>query len=194
MKASTAARAAFVIVALALAFPAAALAAEGGGDRWGVLLTIGRFFNLAVVIGVLVWVGRKPLRGFLADRTETIRKQLAEAQAARKEAEGKLAELESRMSRLDSEVAEIAAVADRDARAEHQRLVAEAERDAEKIVTRARQEIEGLTRTAELELRREAAELAIRLAEERLRTEIRDEDRTRLFARFLESVERERRS
>lgn len=191
MNPRNAARTTLLILTLALASPAVALAAEGESGWGGVVLTVGRFFNLAVVVGVLVWVGRKPLRTFLANRTDTIHKQLAEAQTARQQAEAKLAEIEARMSRLDAEVAEVAAAADRDAGAEYQRLIREAERDADKIVARARQEIEGLTRAAELDLRREAAELAIRLAEERLRIEIRDEDRSRLFARFLESVERE---
>jgi F-type H+-transporting ATPase subunit b len=189
MNARTAARAAAFTLALGLLFPATSAAASEGGDRWGVLLTVGRFFNLGVVIAVLVWVGRKPLQRFMADRSDTIRRQLAEAQGARREAEAKLQEIEGRMSRLDAEVAELAASADRDARAEHERLLAEAERDAEKIVTRARQEIEGLTRAAELALRREAAELSIRLAEERIRSDITDDDRKRLFSRFVGSLE-----
>jgi F-type H+-transporting ATPase subunit b len=167
---------------LLLAQPA--LAAEGG-DGWGVLLTIGRFFNLALVIGVLVWVARKPLAQFYASRTATIREQLEEAQKARVEAETKLAEVESRMSQLDDELRAIKEAAERDGHQEYERLVAAAERDADKVLERARQEIEGMTRAAQIELKAHAAELAVRLAEEKIRHDINDEDRSRLFDRFI---------
>jgi hypothetical protein len=92
-----------------LAQPAGALAAEsgGGGDKWGLWLTIGRFFNLAVLVGVLVWVARKPLSSFYANRTRAIREALATAQTARAAAEAKLAEMETRMARLDDELREL---------------------------------------------------------------------------------------
>jgi F-type H+-transporting ATPase subunit b len=178
------------ILAAALADPSiAAAAAEGGsGDKWGVWLTIGRFFNLAVLIGVLVWVGRRPLSSFFAARTRGIHEQLAQAETARRAAEAKLAEMEARMGGLDGELRELKATAEREAQAESARLAAEAERDAQKIVARARQEIEGLTRVAQLELKAHAAELSVELAERMLRSEIDDADRGRLFERFVDGL------
>jgi F-type H+-transporting ATPase subunit b len=173
-----------LVAAGLLLFAQPALAAEGG-DGWGVLLTIGRFFNLALVIGVLVWVARKPLAQFYASRTATIREQLEEAQKARVEAETKLAEVESRMSQLDDELRAIKEAAERDGHQEYERLVAVAERDADKVLERARQEIEGMTRAAQIELKAHAAELAVRLAEEKIRHDMNDEDRNRLFDRFI---------
>jgi F-type H+-transporting ATPase subunit b len=166
-----------------------AAAAEGGSGGWGgVVLTIGRLFNLALVIVVLVWMARKPLAGFYASRTAGIREQLEEAQAARAEAEAKLAEVEGRMARLDEELRQIKETAEREGQDEYRRLAAAAAADAEKIVERARQEIEGMTRAAHIELKAHAAELAVRLAEKRIRRDITDEDRARLFERFVTRV------
>jgi F-type H+-transporting ATPase subunit b len=166
-----------------------AVAAEGGSGGWGgVVLTIGRLFNLALVIGVLVWMARKPLASFYANRTAGIREQLEEAQTARAEAEAKLAEVEGRMAQLDEELRQIKETAEREGQEEYRRLIAAAEADAEKIVERARQEIEGMTRTAHTVLKAHAAELAVRLAEERIRRDITDEDRVRLFERFVSRV------
>jgi len=167
-----------------LSAPSAALAA-GGGDSWGILLTVGRFFNLALVIGVLVYVARKPLANFFASRSENIRQQLAEAQAARREAEGKLAEIESRMSRLDEELQEMKAAAEREAQAEYRRVLDDAQRDADKIIERARREIDGITRTAQMELKAHVADLSVQLAEETIRREISEEDKGRIFSRFV---------
>lgn len=148
-------------------------------------MTLGRLFNLALVIGVLIFAARKPLANFFAARTESIRQQLAEAQAARQEAEAKLAEVESRMSRLDEELQAMKATAENEAQEEYARILREAGRDADKIVERARREIEGMTRAAQMELKSHVADLSVRLAEETIRREISDEDKGRIFARFV---------
>ncbi|HYK91353.1 MAG TPA: ATP synthase F0 subunit B [Acidobacteriota bacterium] len=164
--------------------PGVAVAAEEG-SKWGMLLPVGRLFNLALVVGVVVWVARKPLANFYATRTQTIREQLAEAQAAKKEAEAKLAEMESHMQSLDDELAKIKAQAESEAQEEYRRLLADAERDAAKIVERAREEIEGMTRAAQLELKAHVAELSVQMAEENIRQEITNDDRDRLFTGFV---------
>jgi F-type H+-transporting ATPase subunit b len=177
-----------ILIAVYLLLPIAALAAEEGGGEGGALLMIGKIFNVALVIGVLVWIGRKPLAEFFKNRTQSIREQLEEAQQARRDAEARLAEMQHRMRNLDEELKEIRSASEREARAEYERLVAEAERDAEKIVARARQEIDGMTRAAHLELKAHAAELSVRLAEEKIREVITDEDRARLFGQFVRQL------
>jgi F-type H+-transporting ATPase subunit b len=168
--------------------PEIAFAAEEG-NKWGVWLDIGKFANLILVIAVLVWVARKPLLNFFSGRTQEIHEQLAEAQRARKEAEEKLAEIESRMSCLDDEIREIKAAADREAKEEYQRLLTAAEQDAEKIIERSKQEIEGITRAAQQELKLHVAELSVKLAEEKIRGKITEADRERILSRFVTKLE-----
>jgi F-type H+-transporting ATPase subunit b len=167
-----------------IAFPETALAAEEG-SRWGIWLDIGRIFNLLLVVAVLVWIARKPLSNFFSGRSQAIRDQLAEAQKARVEAEARLAEIESRMSHLDDELKEIAIAAEKEAQDEYTRLLAAAEQDAGKILERSKQEIEGMTRTAQQELKLHAAKLSVQMAEERIRSEITHADQERLFNRFV---------
>jgi F-type H+-transporting ATPase subunit b len=164
--------------------PALAFAAEEG-NKWGPWLEIGKVFNLLLVVAVLVWAARKPLSNFFASRSHAIREQLAEAQKAREEAEAKLAEMGSRMSRLDDEIREIKLTAEKEAKEEYQRLLSAAEQDAGKIIERSRQEIEGITRTAQQELKIHVAELSVKMAEEKIRGEITDADRGRIFSRFV---------
>jgi F-type H+-transporting ATPase subunit b len=173
------------VATVALLLPQLAQASEGGEDKWGSLLIAGKFFNLAVVIAVLVWVARKPLANFYASRTAAIREQLEEAQTARLEAEAKLAEMQARMGRLDDELKQIRATGEAEGQEDYRRLLSEAEADSAKIVDRARQEIHGMTRAAEIELKGYAADLAVKLAEDRIRGEMTDEDRGRLFATFV---------
>jgi len=161
------------------------VSAAGKGGKWGVWLDIGRLFNLVLVAVVLIWVTRKPLARFFAGRTQAIHEELAEAQRAREEAEAKLAEFESRMSRLDDELKEIRDSAEKEAQKEYERLVAAAEKDAEKAIERSRKEIDGMTQAAQQALRNHAAELSVRLAEETIRKEITDADHQRLLAGFV---------
>jgi F0F1-type ATP synthase membrane subunit b/b' len=150
---------------------------------------VGRVFNLAVVVGLLVWVARKPLANFYASRAESIREQLAEARRARAEAEAKLAEIEARMSRLDQELGEMKAAAEKDADLEYRRLVEAADEEARKIIGKAKEEIGGITREAYLGLKAHAAELAVNLAGQKIKGQITDEDRRRLFEGFLAGLE-----
>jgi len=168
--------------------PEIAFAAEEG-NKWGIWLGIGKFANLILVVAVLVWVARKPLANFFSSRTQEIHEQLAEAQRARKEAETKLAEMESRMSRLDDEIREIKIAAEKEAQEEYRRLLTAAEQDAEKIIERSKQEIEGITRAAQQELKLHVAELSVKLAEEKIRGEITEVDRQRIFSRFVIKLE-----
>ncbi len=168
--------------------PEIAFAAEEG-NKWGIWLDIGKFANLILVIAILVWVARKPLSNFFSSRTQEIHEQLAEAQRARKEAEAKLAEMESRMSRLGDEIREIRIAADKEAKEEYQRLLTAAEQDAEKIIERSKQEIEGITRAAQQELKLHVAGLSVKLAEEKIRGGITETDRGRIFSRFVTKLE-----
>ena len=164
------------------------LAAEETGNKWGSWLTIGRWFNLTLVVVVLVFIAREPLKTFCANRSQSIREQLEEARKAKMEAESRLDEAAERMKHLEEELREIRATGEREAQEEYQRLLAAAEKDADKIIERARQEIDGMTRAAQIELRQHAAELAVRSAEEKIRNEITDEDRDRLFADFVDHL------
>jgi F-type H+-transporting ATPase subunit b len=165
------------------------LAAEGSEGGWGIWLFVGRLFNLAVVVALLVWVARKPLANFYASRSESIREQLAEAQRARAEAEAKLAEIETRMGRLDQELGEMKAAAEKDAELEYKRLVAAADEESRKLIGKAKEEIDGITREAYLDLKAHAAELAVSLAGQKIKSQITDEDRRRLHENFLAGLE-----
>jgi len=175
------------LITAAAAVPQAAYAAEEG-NKWGIWLDIGRTFNLLVVLGALIWIARKPLSNFFTGRTQAIQEQLAEAQKARKEAEAALAEMQSRMSRLQDELREIKDSAEREAQEEYRRLLDAAGQEAEKILERSRQEIEGITRAAQLELKVHVAELSVGLAEEQIRRHITGPDQGRLFERFVKQL------
>ncbi len=170
--------------ALQVTLPGIAAAAEPG-NRWGAWLEVGRFFNLVLVVVILVLVVRKPLVSFFSGRTRAIHEQLAEAQRAKREAEAKLAEMQLRMSRLDDELREIKDAAEKEARFEYERLIEAAERERDKILERSKQEIEEAVRAAKKALKIHTAELSVKLAEDIIMSEMTEADSERLLSSFI---------
>lgn len=124
--------------------------------------------NFLIVAGFIAWAVKKTAPGMFRDRSALIKKQLEEARAASAEANRRLAEIEGRLARLDSEISEIRTAAERDSATEEQRLRAAAEEDKQRIVTSAEQEIASAAKLARGELKQYAAELAVTLAEQKV--------------------------
>jgi F-type H+-transporting ATPase subunit b len=124
--------------------------------------------NFAVVAGFIAWAVKKSAPIHFRNRTAEIRKQLEEARAASDDANRRLADIEGRLGRLNAELAEMRAAAERDAAAEEERLRAAAEEDRQKVVATAEQEIVSAAKVARAELKKYAAEIAISLAEKKI--------------------------
>ena len=124
--------------------------------------------NFAVIVGAIVWAGRKYLPKMFSARTAAIQKAMQDAQKAGEEARRRLAEIESRLRKLDGEIGMMRDAAEKDAAAEEARIHAAAEQDARKIVESAQQEIESAAKTARRELTVYAADLAVALAQKQI--------------------------
>lgn len=172
-----------------LAFGSIPAAAAGEGSSWGWLEGVGRFTNLFILLGVIYYFAREPLKKFFLDRRLGLQREIHEARREKEEAERKRAAVEERMRSLDRELAALREEAEKEAALERRRLVQQAERDSEKIVGAARREIDGLTRAAQKQLREYAAQLSVQLAEERVRREVSGEDEKRILERFFAELE-----
>ena len=133
-------------------------------------------FNFAIMFGFIGWALKKNLPGMFRTRTESIRKGMDEAKKASEEANRRLGDIEGRLSRLDSEIAEMKKKSEADAAAEEQRIRASAEEDGRKIIESAEQEIEAAAKAARRDLKIYAAELAVSLAEKKIRVDERTDE------------------
>jgi len=125
-------------------------------------------FNFVVIAGVLFWAGRKFLPGIFRDRSAAIQKAMQEAQIASQEARRKLAEIESRLMKLDVEIGMMRDAAEKEGAAEEERIKHAAEEDARKIVAAAEQEIAAAAKAARRQLTAYAADLAVGLAQKQI--------------------------
>jgi F-type H+-transporting ATPase subunit b len=127
--------------------------------------------NFVVIAAVIVWAGRKYLPGLFRDRTAAIQKAMQEAQKASEEARRMLAEIESRLMKLDGEIGMMRDAAEKEAEEEVARIKAAAEEDARKIIAAAEQEIAAAAKAARRQLTAHAADLAVGLAQKQIRVD-----------------------
>jgi len=149
-----------------------------------------RVINLLVFVIFLIYILRSKIRiGQVFDnRAASIFKELEQAKHDKQEAQQRLAELETRLGRLDQELADIRAEAERESAHEAERIRQTAAADAEKIKQTAQREIEGAMKAARGELRAFVADQSVALAEGMIRREIRAEDNTRMVNKFIDDL------
>lgn len=165
---------------------APARAASEGADLNHLVLTA---LNLAILVVVLVWAGRKPIRSFFTQRRVQIQDHLDSAANERDEAEARYTSWQRRLLELDSELDRLRGQARERAEAERDRILADASAAAERIRRDASAAIEQELRRARDELRREASDLAVELAADMLRGQVSQADRDRLLDEFIQKVE-----
>lgn len=193
IKASTSSALRGCAVGLLMALCATGAWAAGGGEErtqaeifkemaWQAL-------NLAILLGVLIHFGRKPIKNFFATRREGIQTELDQAAALLAQAEQRNAELQRRLVDLNTEVEGIKKVAGQRAQDEADRILADARAAADRIRKDAKAAIDQELRRARVELREEAADLALEIAAQKLQEEVGDGDRERLVDEFILRVE-----
>jgi F-type H+-transporting ATPase subunit b len=179
-----------LLCALAIVFSAGvAQAASGGDDHDPVMEMIWQSFNLALLIGVIVYYGRGPIREFFASRRDGIKTELADAADLLRQAEQRNAELQRRLVDLSSEIEDISENAGRRADEEAERILADARATADRIRRDVTAAIDQELRRAQAALHDEAADLALEIAARKLSESVGDADRERLIDEFITRIE-----
>jgi F-type H+-transporting ATPase subunit b len=144
------------------------------------------FLNFVVVILFFVLLFRSSVPKMFRDRTAAIQKGIREAQEAGAEAKQRLGDIETRLAKLDTEVAEIRSSAEREAAAEEQRILQAAEEDKRKILEAVETEVGAIARNARRELKTYAATLAVDLAARKIKVD--DTTDQALLSEFVEQL------
>jgi F-type H+-transporting ATPase subunit b len=142
--------------------------------------------NFVVIAAVIAWAARKYLPPMFSARTAAIQKAMQEAQKASEEARRRLADVESRLMKLDVEIGMMRDAAEKEAGAEEARIQAAVQEDARKMFESAQQEIASAAKSARRELTAYAADLAVALAQKQIRVDsATDQTLVRRFATEL---------
>jgi F-type H+-transporting ATPase subunit b len=175
---------AFVSYALPQETPAAKTNEADPGDsmiwwKWA------NFLILAAGLGYLIGKNVPPL---FRKQSDDIQSALAEAAKIKQEAAGYAASVETRLANLQDEIQKLRESAHAEMIAESDRIRRETEQHAQKIREQSAQEIALMTRAAKADLRKYAAELAIGLAEERIRFRMNSETQDQLVNGFVHDL------
>jgi F-type H+-transporting ATPase subunit b len=154
-----------LLLAAILAFTAMIALAEGESPaNQPIGLKFKWIHFVLIALGVL-WLFGKVLPPMFRRNAESIGAAISKATAARAEADRQMKEAAIKMASLEKEIKEFRAIAEREAKAEAERLKNSAQNDAVKIALAAQAEIEAAERAARSELKTLAAKLAVEGAE-----------------------------
>jgi F-type H+-transporting ATPase subunit b len=127
-------------------------------DQSATAFEVTNFVILAILLG---WFLLKALPKTFRNRSTAIQKHLVDARTATEEANARLGSVEARLAKLDGQIAEMHAQAEKDSALDEQRIKASVEDEKQKILAAAEQEISAATVHAHRQLQQYAAELAI---------------------------------
>jgi F-type H+-transporting ATPase subunit b len=187
-------RALVALALLALAVPALAAAAEEsaekapslfagdlGNSAWTLLI----FVLVLVVLGKFAW---GPILSTLQSRENFIRQALESAKHDREAAEARLKEYEQKLAASRGEATAIVEEGRRDAEVVKRRIEAAAKEEADKMIERAKREIQIATDTATKELYTLSAKLATQLAAQVIGRELSPQDHQRLISQAIDGI------
>jgi F-type H+-transporting ATPase subunit b len=159
-------------------FPTIALAS--GGEHGFTFGTQGLYIlDFLVLIGLLVFLTRKKFKAAIVERAAGIRKDIDEATADHGEAEKVLAEKHGHLEALKSDRAKLEGRFRDEATREHDRVVAEADARAKRLVSEAERQIEAERRKLADELKDRLIDETFQKARVEIQASMTDEGRRR---------------
>lgn len=174
-----------------LLFAVAAWAAGGEEhvDTKAQLIDFGwRVANFLVLMGILYWLMWKKMKSFFAGRREGIKASLEEAEVVKADAEKKFKEYDEKIKKAEEEIQGIAAMIKAQGEEEKKRIIADAERASVKMKEDAKARMDQELKKAKNELRLEASELAVQMAEDILKKKVTKEDHESMVREYLDRM------
>lgn len=151
-----------------------------------------KWANFVMLAGALGFLIAKNAPAFFRARNEAITRGLAEAAQEKQEAEERVAEIEKRISGLASEIAALRDASREELEHESARIQDETARQLARIRTFNEQEIAAAVKVARHELKVYSADLALSMAEQKLRSDLTEEFDRVLLNAYLADLNRQR--
>ncbi len=175
------------------------LAAGGSGSESGFLkfynewlnipgFELWKFFNLAIFVGILTYLLKKPLTAAFKAKRESIRAELIRAEEEKQAALAKLASTEAKLTQLESERSEVLKRASAEAESEKERITRQTEAEVQRLREQAEAEIGRMAQVAKAELRRISAEESVRRAEAKIKAAMDANKDSRLVKASIDAI------
>lgn len=150
-----------------------------------------KWANFAILALGLGYMMKKSLPAFFNSRTATIQQGIADAQQVKRDAEQRAAATEAKVSALGADIEKFRNEARAEMQREGDRIQQETERLIAKVKEQAAGEIEAAGKLARRELKTYAAQLALELAEQRIRGRLDAATEARLLEGFVNDLKQQ---
>ena len=180
------------LASLLMVFIAATVFAAEGGHGAEEYTFMGdwlpRIINFAIIVGLLFYFLRKPVRDMFKNRTAEIAKAMEESKAARERALAALAEMERKAREMDAETRTMIADAQVRGEKDKQALIEEGRKIVREIQEQVKIGADIEVQKAKADLATEASRLAVDLAEGKIKDTITKQDHERIVKDYITSV------
>jgi len=181
-----------LVTALGIVLVAAVAWAAGGEehvDTKAQLIDFAwRIVNFAILLFILYKLMWKKMKSFFAGRREGIKASLEEAEVVKADAENKFKEYDEKIKKAEEEIQGISAMIKAQGEEEKKRIIADAERASVKMKEDAKARMDQELKKAKNELRLEASELAVQMAEDILKKKVTKEDHEGMVREYLDRM------
>jgi len=171
-----------------------ALMASGGGEHGGEgpdWVNFGwRVFNFLTLAGLLWYLLASKVKAFFGGRREEIKTALEEARLAKEEAQRKFEEYSSKLDKATGEIEGLYEMIKSQGLAEKEKILEDAKKAAEKMKEDTQARIEQEFKKASSQLRMEAVQLSVQMAEDILKRNVTVEDHENMVKDYLDKVVR----
>jgi len=168
-----------------------ACASEGGGhaDTVGEWKDFAwRIFNFGILVWFLYWVSAKKIKEFFIERRHGIKATIEEKMTEKEETEKKFRDYSARLDKATEEINSIFEMIKAQGLAEKEKIIEDGKKAAAKIIEDTQSRMEQELKAARNQLRAEAAELSVAMAEELLKKNINQELHESMVKDYLDKV------
>lgn len=151
-----------------------------------------KFLNLAIFIAAMTYLLRRRISEALASRRDAIKQELVDAHQRRERALAQVAEADTLLNRLDTDIQSVHEHARQEAQSERERLAAATKRELEKLEQQARREMETADKIARKQLRQFFANKSVEVARTTVRSQMKPEDDVFLISESIGELRRTR--
>lgn len=181
----------FTTIIILLAVVGIAFASGGGeggneGNKWFDLVK--KSFNFFVLIGLLYWLLAAQIKEFFSGRRVEIKKTLEESVERKAAAEKKYREYSEKIDKASVEIDGIFEMIKAQGVSEKQKIIEDAEKAAKKMKEDARTRIEQELKGASDQLKAQAVQLSVQMAEEILKRSITAQDHEVMVKEYMDKV------
>ena len=182
---------AFFFSVLFLLLTAIGYASSGGegsheGSKWFDFSW--KTFNFIVLVGFLYWLLAAKIKDFFTGRRRDIKDSLEKTVQQKAEAESKFREYSEKIDKASAEIDGIFEMIKAQGAAEKQKIVEDAEKISRKMKEDALMRTQQELKKASDQLRAEAVQLSVQMAEEILKRNITTQDHEAMVREYMEKV------